>query len=105
MAKKCERQKQGDQAVFQVHMLSPILLPDVTAMPACSVSWWPLSVRPWPDSSAWRFSQYTALPSMGLKVTPSSSGRSQSTNRHQDSSSGGVRRGKLVPPPVQLARM
>ncbi len=48
-----------------------------------------------PRSSAWRFSQYTALPIMGLNVTPSSNGRSQSINSHQVSSEGGASRAKL----------
>lgn len=76
-----------------VQMFMPIFCPVVTGNPACSVLSSPIPFGK-------RFSQYTALPSMGLKVTPLSYGSSQSSVSHQRGSLGASSMGKFVPPPV-----
>lgn len=83
----------------QLQMFRPILLPLLTGKPACQLSEYPLP-------SLLMFSQYTAFPATGLKITPSfnaSSSTSHSRNLHHSSPTGRWRRGKCVPPPVQLA--
>ncbi|KAH6845822.1 aspartic peptidase domain-containing protein [Chaetomium sp. MPI-CAGE-AT-0009] len=78
----------------------PTFPPVTTGNPACSV----LS-SPRPFSS--RFTQNTAFPSTGRNVSPFSHGSSQSTipSAHHLSSAGASKRGKLVPPPNELARL